>query len=33
MLTCWISAGPQHGDERDVIHDDHYQLLLKEATR
>jgi hypothetical protein len=23
----------QHGDDRNVIHDDHYQLLLKDATR
>ena len=23
----------QYGDNRDVIHDDYYQLLLEEATR
>lgn len=38
--TCFMndSANPQlvfeqHGDNRDVIHDDYYQLLLEEAKR
>ena len=38
--TCFMNDGEtpqlvfeQYGDNRDVIHDDYYQLLLEEATR
>lgn len=38
--TCFMNDGEtpqlvfeQHGDDRNVTHDDYYQLLLKEATR